>query len=57
MNCRHEKYYLIPSVVLAQTAYGLAGDREKAIEAGCNEYIAKPVNITRLNNLIKKLFI
>jgi YesN/AraC family two-component response regulator len=29
---------------------------EKAIEAGCNEYIAKPKNITTLNNLIKKLF-
>jgi len=27
---------------------------EKAIEAGCNKYIAKPENITTLNNLIKK---
>jgi DNA-binding response OmpR family regulator len=29
---------------------------EKAIEAGCNKYIAKPINLTVLNNLIKKLF-
>jgi CheY-like chemotaxis protein len=42
--------------LLVQTAYGLSGDREKAIEAGCNKYIAKPINLTVLNNLIKKLF-
>ena len=27
-------------VIIAQTAYGLTGDREKAIEAGCNDYIS-----------------
>jgi CheY-like chemotaxis protein len=43
--------------IIAQTAYGLAGDRKKAIEARINEHIAKPLNITTLNNLIKKLFI
>ncbi len=43
-------------IIIAQTAYGLNGDREKAIDAGCNEYISKPVNLATLNNLIKKLF-
>ena len=43
-------------IIIAQTAYGLNGDRELAIEAGCNEYISKPVNLATLNNLIKKLF-
>ena len=43
-------------VIIAQTAYCLPGDRKKALEAGCNEYIAKPINLSVLNNLIKKLF-
>jgi len=41
-------------VIIAQTAFGLSGDREKAIAAGCNDYIAKPVNNARLLSLIEK---
>ena len=29
--------------IMAQTAFGLSGSREKALEAGCNEYISKPI--------------
>ena len=42
--------------IIAQTAYSLSGDREKALEAGCNDYISKPINLSVLNHLIKKLF-
>ena len=42
--------------IIAQTAFGLSGAREKAIDAGCNEFIEKPVKFAQLNNLIKKLF-
>jgi signal transduction histidine kinase len=41
-------------IIIAQTAYGFLDDREKAIEAGCNDYISKPINRTLLNELIKK---
>ncbi len=44
-------------VIIAQTAYALTGDREKAIENGCNDYISKPVDkeelITKINNFRK----
>ena len=43
-------------IIIAQTAYGLSGDREKAIDAGCNDYISKPINISELKGLIRKYF-
>jgi len=41
-------------IIIAQTAYAFTGDSEKAIEAGCNDYISKPINKTLLYELIKK---
>ena len=43
-------------VIIAQTAYGLLGDREKSILAGCNDYISKPVNTEDFKFLITKFF-
>ena len=43
-------------VIIAQTAYGLSGDREKALDAGCNDYISKPINENELDALIQKYF-
>lgn len=43
-------------IIIAQTAYGLSGDREKAIEAGCNDYISKPIVMEELLVLIQKHF-
>jgi len=44
-------------VIIAQTAYALSGDREKAIEAGCSDYISKPIKQDHLKELIHKHFI
>ena len=44
-------------VIIAQTAYAQTGDREKALEAGCNDYITKPLNQSLLLDLIHKNFI
>jgi PAS domain S-box-containing protein len=43
-------------IIIAQTAFGLSGDREKAIKAGCNDYISKPINKVALTGLIQKYF-
>ncbi|MCF8222699.1 MAG: PAS domain S-box protein [Bacteroidales bacterium] len=39
-------------VIIAQTAHAMPDDREKAIEAGCNDYISKPVNRKALMDII-----
>lgn len=43
-------------IIIAQTAFGLAGDKEKAIEAGCNNYITKPINRNKLFEMINYYF-
>jgi signal transduction histidine kinase/ActR/RegA family two-component response regulator len=43
-------------IIIAQTAFGLSNDREKAMAAGCNDYIAKPINRDALLSLMNKYF-
>jgi len=41
--------------VIAITAYGLSGDEHKALSAGCDDYLSKPIQTSALFEKIRKL--
>jgi len=41
--------------IIAETAFAMADDERKAIEAGCDAYITKPFNAERLITMVKDL--
>lgn len=42
--------------IIALTSYAMAGDRQKAVDAGCNGYIEKPIDPEKIVAQINKFF-
>ena len=45
---------LSPVPLIATTAQVLVGDRERCLEAGCDDYLPKPLDIRRLREVIRQ---
>jgi len=43
-------------VIIAQTAYGLVGDKELSIAVGCNAHLSKPIDKEELDQVIQHYF-
>ena len=40
--------------IIAQTAYAMYADVVKALDAGCNDFIAKPIKLKKMLSLLEK---
>lgn len=43
--------------IVMQTAYGVSNERERALAAGCDDYISKPINREKLIGILRGLLL
>lgn len=43
-------------IIVAQTAFAITGEKEKALAEGCNEYFAKPIDQTMIAQVLNTYF-
>ncbi len=43
--------------IIAVTAYAMKEDKERAIEAGCNAYLPKPIDINQLRSVVAEMLL